>query len=77
MISEILQKLTIQSSKLYDTHEIKSILRLSGINAGACSGSTLHFDRLSVLSLSTEAVRSVSALKGGAERRRTGQRGNG
>ena len=43
MVSEILQQLTVQSSKLYDTPEIKSILRLFGSrhNYRGCSGLTL------------------------------------
>jgi len=51
--------------RLYDTHEIKSILRqLSDLKVGACSGLTLHLDKLSVLSLSMEAVLSIPAFKG-------------
>ena len=34
----------------------KSTLRLPSLKARACSGLTLHFDKLSVLSLSKEAV---------------------
>jgi hypothetical protein len=59
-----------------------STLRLPSINAGAClrpelrprgSGLTLHFDKLSVLSMPKEAALLNPAFKGGAWRRRMGQ----
>jgi len=45
----------------------------SQINAGVCSGLTLHFDKLSVLSLPKEAALPYPAFKGGDWRRRMGQ----
>ncbi len=50
-----------------------STLRLPGLKAWACSELTLHFGKISVLSLSMEAALLNPALKGGAWRRRTGQ----
>jgi len=66
----------------YILPEEKSTLRLPSINAGAYlrpelrprgSELTLHFDRLSVLSLPKEAALLHPAFKGGVWRRRRGQ----
>ncbi len=45
-----------------------------GVSSGERSGLTLHFDRLSVLSLPKEAAPLHPAFKGGAWRRRMGQK---
>jgi len=50
-----------------------STLRLPGLEAKACSGLTLHFDRLSVLSLPKEAALSHPFFKNEAWRSRMGQ----
>ena len=72
--SEALKGCINLAESIYQNQISLSTLRLPGLKAVACSGLTLHFDRLSVLSLPKEATLLYPAFKGGAWRRRMGQR---
>ena len=63
--SEALNGCINLAESIYQNQISLSTLRLPGLKAVACSGLTLHFDRLSVLSLPKEATLLYPPSKAG------------